>query len=284
MVEIFGLGIYSVQWLGIVLGVGAEVVLLCAHLIALHQHRPQWLESIPAVRTAQFAGLVLIVLSGAAAVGYQFLIGAPYLLLLPVFGFKWVLIIVLTIAYFLEKKVMRGRALLEGFTGATWLALFLVHSVAPIAPWLDLAAVYAAWLVVFGILWGAFVMLMKHTGKQSVKIIIPTPPVAVVHKVVPQAPKPIAPPVIKPVIKITPPPPPPKPIPVLAKSISLPTQAGLPVIEPLELMAPHAPVVVKPTPNPNYTPDYEHMPGLRIMPQRPEDMHLQNRAPLIQAA
>ena len=369
MVEVFALVIYSVQWLGVVLGVGAEVVLLVAHLMALHQHKPEWLGSVPAVRAAQGLGLVLIVASGAGAVGYQFLIGQPDLLVLPVFGFKWALIGALAGGFFLEKNLTRGRALLEGFVGATWLALFLVHSIAPISPWLDLSVFYAGWLLVFVIVWGAFVLLMKYTGhtsakpfsqKSSAQKISPPPPApkliikpapVVVHAPAPApvhvaapAPKPapvhivVPAPVVHPVAAATvvpvkpavkkesfwhklvsffakkpkavpaavapvvvaapakpvqaPPPPKlvpvvvPKPPVVAAKPVAPPVKpAGLPATVPLELMAPHpaAPVAKAPA-APGYAPDYSNMPGLRVMPQRPEDLHQENRGPLVQPA
>lgn len=327
MVEIFALGIYSVQWLGVVLGVGAEVVLLCAHLIALHQHKPQWLDSVSAVRAAQFTGLFLIIVSGIGAIAYQFLIGQPGLLLQAVFGFKWALIVALVVVYVLEKRVAHGRAVLEGFAGATWLALFLVHSLAPIAGWLDLIVYYVAWLVVFSLGWGAFVLIMKRTGKvAAAALVLDIEPAPVAAKVVPKpAPvvAPIAAPVvaaapasvIKPVLHVVPPPPPPKPVvkPVVhvaptvikvAAPIPPPPQAvapkpmaapvvaavkpakpaGLPVVERLEIEAPHAVVVPKPAQTEHYKPDYNNIPGLRVMPQRMEDLHLQNRAPIVQPA
>ncbi len=318
MVEVFALVIYSVQWLGVVLGVGAEVVLLVAHLIALHHRQPQWIESVPAVRAAQFIGLLLIVASGVAAVVYQFLIGDTAPLFMAVFGFKWALIIALSVAYMLEKNLLRGHAVLEGFTGATWLALFLVHSVAPISPWLDLILFYTAWIIAFGVVWGSFVLLMKYTGKGSITApaaklpdqkvpgftrpaekpqarpdhfaqkVSPPPP--------PPVPKPVPPPPPPtPIVVSAPPPPPPAPKPTpppvpsiaLAKEGPAPVLASkpinLPVIEPLELAAPRVTQAAKPAVA-RYAPDYDHMPGLRVMPQRVEDLHLQNRGPVVQAA
>ena len=69
MAELFALVLYSAQWFGIVLGVGAEVVLLLAHLFSLHEHEHEWLKLVPSVRAAQGIGLVFIVVSGAGAVG-----------------------------------------------------------------------------------------------------------------------------------------------------------------------------------------------------------------------
>lgn len=306
MLELAALLLYCVQWLGVVLGVGAEVVLLVSHLISLHEHKPQWFASIPAVRAAQFIGLALMVLSGAGATAFHFIIGQQELLLLPVFAFKWVLIVALVVAYLLEKHVIRGHAALEGFTGATWLALFMVHSAAPIAPWAILGMFYAAWLAVFGLGWGMFVLLMKRTNTAAIKIVVPVvvkaapapvvaarpapvvpPPVikpvpapVVVAAPPPTPPKPVAPPPPVPVAKpVPPPPPPPKPIVSVAPPLAPLNPANLPVVEHLELTAPHT--VVAPQ-EPVYVPDYNHLPGLRIMPQRHEDLHLHNRAPVVQ--
>jgi hypothetical protein len=301
MVEIFALGIYGVQWLGVVLGVGAEVVLLVAHLMTRHQHKPQWLESVPAVRASQFVGLLLIVTSGVAAIAYQFLIGDTVPLFTPVFGFKWVLIGLLIGAYLLEQRLSHGRAMLEGFAGATWFALFLVHVVAPLLVWVDLFFFYTVWIFIFSIVWGVFVLLMKYTGKGSIEAPEPIP---VSQKVSPPpAPRPIPKPAPVPVAAYTPPPPkptqpPPAPI-SIPKSVPMPpprapapqpapapvvasVPTNLPAIEPLELAAPH--VAVPPAPKVNYKPDWDHIPGLRIMPQRPEDVHLQNRGPVVQPA
>src|SRR5581483_9034897 len=161
MWELIALGLYSVQWLGVALGVGAEVVLLCAHLIKLHEHNPQWLDNEPSVRAAQGAGLLLIVISGIGAVGYQFLVGQAGILLEPVFLFKWTLIGGVVFAFLLERSLWHARAALEGFAGATWLALFLVHTVAPREAWAVLGLWYGAWVLCFGLVWAGCVLMLK---------------------------------------------------------------------------------------------------------------------------
>lgn len=403
MVELFALGIYSAQWLGVVLGVGAEVVLLIAHLIALHDRKPDWLASMPAIRASQFVGLALIILSGAGAVAFHIAVGQQELLLLPIFGFKWALIIAVAVAYALEKNLSKGRALLEGFSGATWLALFLVHSVAPQTDWPTLLSFYGLWVVVFAMLWGIFVLLMRRTSSvvaikpvaevihapapkiistptpqkpavsvipkpavvsapvlrptpapvlatpqkpveiPAVKVKVQTPPVVtavpathssvavpviskheeevkIIEKkpslwqrfmslfvrkhnpllvastpssattiteaprvekpvvpVIAQAPKPIMAAVSAPISK------------TIAQPIAVPIEklqsvpANLPVVEHLELAPPQE--APKPTlPTEAYVPDWAHLPGLRVMPQKPEELHLHNRAPVVQMA
>lgn len=298
MWELLALAIYSVQWLGVVLGVGAEAVLLVGHLFALHARQPQWLANIPAVRTVQRWGLVLIVASGLAAVGYQ-LVNGPEVLLIPTFGFKWVLIALVLAAFVAERWTSRGRAWLEGFAGATWLALFVVHSVAPIFMWVDLFFFYAIWLILFYALWGLSVWAMRR-GAPTVAPAQAAPP--------PVKPKVVA----KPIVKIEPlPPPPPPPVPkpkpampapapVMARvSAPIPKPAPAPQPKPavpvpkppapivpvppfLRLEPPHAlPTAAK---EPSYIPDYNNLPGVMVMPQKPEDLPNQNRAPIVQPA
>ncbi len=224
MWELFALIVYSLQWLGVVLGVGAEAVLLVAHLAARHHHQPDWLENIPAVRTVQRLGLLVIIGSGAAAVLYQ-VFNDTSVLFIPTFGFKWMLIALCAAMFWLEGY--RTSAWLEGFAGATWLALFVVHSVAPIFMWVDLAFFYAIWLGLFMGLWGLAVWVMgapvrRAEYEEDERPQYVPPPVHTraparpkVKPVVRSAPKPVAPPappvlvqMPKPVVKATPMPPP----------------------------------------------------------------------------
>jgi hypothetical protein len=176
MLEVFALILYSVQWLGVAVCVGAETVLLSAHLIARHERQPAWLEHMPGVRGVQGAGLLLIIASGAGAVWYHLLANQIEVLLVPTFGFKWLLIGLVGLTYLWQRR-HAGHAVLEGFAGATWYALFLVHSVAPVAAWADLFVFYAGWLVVFGIGWSAFVLLMRLGKSHAARTAEPVPPV-----------------------------------------------------------------------------------------------------------
>lgn len=64
------------------------------------------------------------------------------------------------------------------------------------------------------------------------------------------------------------------------------TVGGLPAVEYLELEAPHtpAPVAAQSAPAARYVPDYANLPGVRVMPQRPEDLAQESRAPIVQPA
>lgn len=164
MWEFIALCVYTFQWLGVVLGVGAEAVLLVAHLAARHRNEPAWLANIPAVRTVQRWGLVLIIASGAVAVLYQ-LVNDPSVLFIPTFGFKWALIALCAGVFWLEH--WRASAWFEGLAGATWLALFVVHSVAPIFMWVDLAFFFSLWVLLFLFAWGAAVWVMGRGARRA---------------------------------------------------------------------------------------------------------------------
>lgn len=234
MWELFALAVYSVQWLGIVLGVGAEVVLMVAHLTALHEHKPQWLATIPAVRAVQRWGLVLIVVSGVVAVGLQALLD-PSVFLIPVFGFKWALIVLAWSAFLASRS--GGRATIEGFAGGTWLALFVVHSVAPsTATWAVLGAGYAVWLAVFGLLWTSTVYLM---GRSTARVAVPAPaaqPVAITPTKPAAAPRPVVIPPHKPAVA-------PQPVAIIQPKPVAPAQPA-----PVRVVAP--PVVAAAAPKP----------------------------------
>lgn len=306
MLGVLALVVYSVQWLGVVLGVGAETVLLSAHLAARHERKPEWLRHVPGVRGTLAIGLILIVASGVGAVWYQLLANQPQVLLIPTFGFKWLLIGAVSIIFFIERG-LPGRAWIEGFAGATWYALFLVHSIAPVAGWGSLWVFYFGWLAVFGIGWSAFVLLMRAARPRAAVVL--TQPVAAPKPIqhVVQAAKPV---LSKRPVSISAPIAPAKPTttaspiivtsPALVAKPAASSQAApyipsvpvrelghmrpqhptnLPAVEYLELEPPHAPAaaaVAKTAAAAVATPQktqetYEELPAIRVMPRSAED-------------
>lgn len=161
--------IFTAQQLGVILGVGAQTVLLVAHLIALHGGE-HGVES--AARKARGAGIFLMIISGAAAVGLHAASSAMGILLEPAFLFKWGLIIAILLLHLFETKLPHLIGIAEGFSGANWYALFLVHTLAPVTDWWSLLVLYAGWIALFGILWTGFSLLM-HGAKPSSKIPAP---------------------------------------------------------------------------------------------------------------
>ncbi len=175
MIEFAGLALFSAQQLGVMLAVGAETVLLTAYLLAIHHpDRAPRQQFLPAVRFVQGSGLFLILLSGAGAVWLHYAAQQFDVLLAPAFLFKWALIAMLLPAYLVEHYAKKEHAAVRGFAGASWFALFLVHTLAPVASWADLLALYVAWLLAFGFTWAGFVLVMRRT-KIHFEVAAPAP-------------------------------------------------------------------------------------------------------------
>ena len=249
--DLFVLVLYVTQQAGVMLGVGAETVLLVAYLLSL----PGAVEAHGAyVRAARFAerlGLGAMVASGGGIVALHLFSGQGDVLMAPAFLFKWILIAAAISVYPLErwaeKKSGKTRSLVRGLTGGSWYALFLVHTVAPAASWPALLVLYVLWMAAFGALWAAFVSLMHKAPPAGLpKIVQPKPAVKVEQK-----------PVIKPIIKPVPAPvhiaPAPAPVhvsaapaPKSAPAATKPAPAVLASINPKPSPAPEAPHVPLP--------------------------------------
>ena len=291
MGEFLYFGIYVFQQLGIMLGVGAQTVLLCTHLLNIHRNEPDAPHAsyATAARKSLSVGFFLIILSGAAAVAVHLFGGNTAVLFAPAFLFKWALIALALGIFLLQNRLSHWSDVVAWLAGGTWYALFLVHTLAPITSWFNLAALYGAWLATFGIIWVLFVLIMRKTahGAAPAKI---TVPVAV--KTAPP-PKPIPLPV--PVVAPPPPapapkpvPPPPKPAPPLSviQPLSLPVPPPVPPPPPPAPKPAALPPVPPPKPPAKHTTlhdiiDHLLVPALRIMPQTPADIGKQNRPPVV---
>src|SRR3989344_2550805 len=274
--------IYVAQQLGIMLGVGAQTVLLCAHLIAVHhgeQESPHAAYA-QAARKALGAGFFLIIASGFSAVVLHILNGQADVILSPAFLFKWALIIMLLAAFFLQSRLLQWANFYYAFTGTTWYALFLVHSLGPVTSWGSLWVLYILWAILFTLVWWGFVALMRRDSKNSAPVFKPAPvPVFVIKK---EAPRPIPPPAPRLMPPLPPPPPPPMPNPAPPPPRMIEENH-----QPLSLPVP-APVVVPAPPPPVRKPtimqeviNHLLVPALRIMPQKPEDISKHNRPPVV---
>ena len=172
--DVAALLIYVVQGLGVLLGVGAETVLLVLYLLALHSPLKSHEHMTRVARRARSWALFLIITSGIGAVLYQLMTGEPGVLFAPAFIFKWLLIIAVLALYFAARKYS-AHGVVEGLSGAHWYALFLVHTIAPVTTWAILGSLYAAWLVFFAALWGGFSLLMRGAKKSSGTIPVSNP-------------------------------------------------------------------------------------------------------------
>lgn len=295
--ELLSLVVSLAQEIGIVAGVGALTITLVGHLLSLHTHVSETVYGyVRAARHIRAIALMAIIISGGAAVLIHFQTGTPGILLQPAFLFKWLVIALLTAFYFVELKVTGvKRDAVEGFEGANWYALFIVHTVAPALEWTTLLFIYASWLATFAIIWASFVWIMRRQSMVVQKAAAPIPA---------SVPAPV----------------PPKPAPVLVqqapvlatkKSIEVhPNHSMLPMIAELDLPAPKpsvppAPVAPAPNPVPPRAPmppkpsavevvqeppkpavsmpnlDEGGLPALHVMPKRPEDIDSSKRGPVI---
>ena len=285
MGEFFYFLIYVAQQLGVMLGVGAQTVLLCAHLIAVHhgENENPHVAYAEAARKALGAGFILIVISGLFAIVIHLFSGQADIVFSPAFLFKWALIIVLLAAFFLQSRLREWVNFYYAFTGTTWYALFLVHSLGPVTSWGSLWVLYILWAILFTLVWWGFVALMRRDSKNSAPVFKPAPvPVFVIKK---EAPRPIPPPAPRLMPPLPPPPPPPMPKP--APPPPPPPRMIEEHHQPLSLPVP-APVVVPAPPPPVRKPtimqeviNHLLVPALRIMPQKPEDISKHNRPPVV---
>ena len=307
MGEFLYFGIYVFQQLGIMLGVGAQTVLLCTHLLNIHRAEPDAPHAsyAAAARKSLSVGFFLIIVSGLAAVAVHILGGNTAVLFAPAFLFKWLLIVLALGIFLLQNRLSHWSDVVAWLAGGTWYALFLVHTLAPITSWFNLVALYGAWLAAFGIIWVLFVLIMRKTahGAAPAKVAVPVaiktapPPPPMPPKSVPPpppAPKPIAPvilkgpsfferfliwlknvttpkrPTPKPVLA---PPPPPAPKPIVPPPPLVPKPT--PIAPPLALapMLKIAPVVVAPAPKPVAVPPVPPVPPPPVPPQKHTTLH-----------
>ncbi len=258
------------------LGVGAQTVLLCMHLMSVHHGEKEnpHASYLHAARFALGIGLFLIILSGLAAVGVHGVGGQLDILLSPAFLFKWVLIILLLGAFIVQGVFNTWGNLYYAFTGGTWYALFLVHTLGPVTSWLTLWILYVLWLIFFMVVWSAFTWIMRWRLVPVTAVAVPAPvvvreiprpvyvppvmpppaPVVVVPKPIPPPPppppKPVPPP--PPAPKPVPPPPPPEPKPISPPPVPKPAPpAPLPIPKPyIPIPVASKPVVIVQQPAP----------------------------------
>lgn len=297
------LGSFVVSWAqeaSIIAGVGALTITLVGHLLSLHARQNEVVHGyVRMAHQLRALALIVVIISGVAAILLHVDEGTLDVLLAPAYLFKWLLIVLLTVFHFLEWKVVGWKQdAVEGFEGANWYALLLVHTLAPATGWVTIGSLYGGWLVAFGAIWAAFVWFMRRQNTLPVA----TKPAEGPVPVPPPAPKPIQPaaPEPKPI-----PPPPPKPIPppvpvvapvpVAEKKIEIhPNHSLLPMVAELDLPAPSraeepAAKVELTSENleektdtvPNLAIDHTHLPAIHTMPKRPEDISASKRGPVV---
>ncbi|MBP9711178.1 MAG: hypothetical protein KBD50_02895 [Candidatus Pacebacteria bacterium] len=280
--DLIPLALYLVQQLGIMLGVGSATVLLISYLVSMR-------DGLVENKEAQFSrvvqhvleiGLVCIVLSGAIITAMHTMAGQYDIISSPAYFFKWILVAFVSVAIVMRRAKPFISSLGEGFVGATWYALFILHVVAPIAFWTDLLILYFVWVAGFMLLWMSLSKLITARGP----VVAKSAPVAVKAALEPVvktativlAPKPVPPPAPK--MQQPAPPPVPKPAPkppvppVVAKPVPPPLAIKpiLPVVAHAELAAPH--VAAAPAPIKAAVPIKPPPPPAGVAPIKPKEL------------
>ena len=300
--DLVNLFLYCAQQFGVMMGAGAEVVLLFSYLSALRDGvvEPAEERMARAVHAALNTGLVLIILSGAAISGIHYLAGDMQILLEPAYLFKWALIAA-ALVFTVGVSIKWPLTFIEGLAGGTWLSLFLVHILAPVTTWSNLLQLYAVWMAGFFIIWITLVLSLRGkkpalASKPLLKpMLAPTPKPAPAPKpasVKPDMPKkPLfgffakkpAEPVITPTVPAaapmsTPSKQPIAPMPVVPAKES-PLSAPPPVpMPPVSPTPPAAPAPAAPAADP--TQASPELPAIRVMP-KVGDVAGQDRATLV---
>jgi hypothetical protein len=293
-VDVISLILYCIQQLGVVLGVGAQTVLLISFLIATRDGSIGEKEE-KFGRTLVYIlklGLFFIIVSGVM-ITLMHLSSEEYSIIeTPAFLFKWALIGVIGAVTFIVGRRPFAHFFWEGMLGANWYALFVIHVLAPLAAWADLLVLYALWSIGFILAWSALVygMRAKHERGPTPhgKDIAPEPKPIIKSAPAPIKPAPFVPPPPKPV-----PPPPPPPKPVLAAALpqkpAALTPPPLPVViqTAVAVSTPAVPVPKKPVlavpQKPVEDPDaHVGLPTIRVMPQTPQEVERQMRASVVQ--
>jgi hypothetical protein len=171
MMSVVNLLLYCVQQLGVVLGVGAETVILVSVLWALRDGVLNNKEErfYKAVRHVRTAGIVLILLSGVAITALEFQAQHGLVVFAPAYLFKCALIGAVLLLAASVRGVSAGAEIAEGAAGGTWYALFVIHILAPVATWTMLGEIYALWLVAFMFCWTVLVFSLR--GHQTVRVV-----------------------------------------------------------------------------------------------------------------
>lgn len=164
--ELLNLVLYAAQQLGIVLGVGAQTVVLIAYLSAMRDGViDDWEERFArAVVQVLYAGLALVVLSGLSITATHLVAQEQSTLMAPAFLLKWGLIGLIIVSVFLPRLFV-SQWIIHGFAGGTWFALFVLHILAPVASWETLLLLYGVWLAGFFLCWTGLVFTTRKKKK-----------------------------------------------------------------------------------------------------------------------
>ena len=173
--EVINLLLYCAQQFGMALGVGGETIVLLAYLISIRDGILEESEErfAKAAKAVTGFGIFCIIASGAGVTLTHYLGGQTALILEPASLFKWSLVAIVFFLRVFNRGITLSEGLFEGFSGASWYALFLVHILAPVGGWGILGVAYGAWLVGFVLIWMLLVFLLRgnpDAAKRNIQI------------------------------------------------------------------------------------------------------------------
>lgn len=156
--------IFLLQQLGFTLGLGAATFSLMFYVLGIADGAVDASEQrfIHATKTVLALSMFLIVLTGGLVTGAHILADEMIIVLAPVYLSKWILIgVVIVNGILLRFKAY--SAIIGGIiSGASWYALFIVHTLVPDVSWSVLGVGYALWLLIFALGFAAV-----HRGARS---------------------------------------------------------------------------------------------------------------------
>ncbi len=157
------LAFYLMQQFGMMLGFGAEMVLLFTYLAGRRKGVINETEDGIAhgIYHILVFSLCFIIISGVGITGIHFASLQFSVLASPAFVIKWILIIIAAVLAFLLRGFRIWNSALEGISGANWGALFLLHIFAPITTYFVLIKLYIEFVAVFLILWYLVIVVLR---------------------------------------------------------------------------------------------------------------------------
>ncbi len=166
---------YIMQQLGMMLGFGAEVILLFTYLFGKRNGVINDTEDRIAhgIYRVLLVALFLIVISGVCITATYFVSGQTNIVFQPAYLFKWALIAIAVVLAILLRGARIWNSFFEGFAGANWGALFLIHIFAPITTILILLDFYGILVSGFLCIWYLLVFILRP--KLEVATPAPTP-------------------------------------------------------------------------------------------------------------
>lgn len=291
--EMLVLILYVVQQLGLVLGFGAQLMLLITYLRGKRDGVISETEDAVAhgIYRVLWVAIIFIISSGIGITAMHYFGGSSEIVAEPAFVFKWGLIALTMLFALLMRKGRIWNIFFEGLAGGTWTALFLIHIFAPIAELITLVQLYGEWLAGWLVVWFLLVHAMRgkvFEQKKKVETPVPISKPIPIQKPIPKIIPPPAPP--RSIPNPVPPPPLPPPLPPIPQKPLPPIPPPIPI--PIPKPPPPTPVSVPPIPKPksetttpeSSIPDPDQssgLPAIRVMPKTKEDVEKSNRPSIV---